>query len=153
MRVKMDAKAKLSRFRYFKDRMQWILDNGPCAICLGCDRLQIDHVDPSTKVSNKIWHWSKDRRDEELAKCQVLCHYCHASKTAIESRARHKALLTSTRVCPKCKETFNRGDYGKSAYCKKCWSVTNTLWRARNREKYLLSQKKYNLKKKQSSNI
>jgi hypothetical protein len=24
-----------------------------------------------------IWHWTKARREEELAKCEVLCDVCH----------------------------------------------------------------------------
>ena len=59
----------------------WILANGPCKKCGSADELEVDHIDPSKKVSHNIWSWAKKRRLSELAKCQVLCHDCHAEKT------------------------------------------------------------------------
>ena len=63
-------------------RLEWVTVNGPCRWCGGVDRLQVDHVDPATKVSHRVWSWSKWRRDEELRKCQVLCFDCHTKKTS-----------------------------------------------------------------------
>ena len=60
--------------------------NGPCVKC-GCwdlDQLEVDHIDPNTKVSHRVWSWSKERRENELAKCQVLCRACHLTKTCGE---------------------------------------------------------------------
>jgi len=56
-----------------------------CIRCGSVERLEIDHVDPATKVDHRVWSWSKERREAELAKCQVLCHACHAEKTARET--------------------------------------------------------------------
>lgn len=59
--------------------------NAQC--CAGCGsttsttRLELDHIDPKTKVSHNIWSWSEARRNEEIAKCQVLCTDCHKAKT------------------------------------------------------------------------
>jgi hypothetical protein len=61
------------RNEYFKDKS--------CARCESVERLELDHKDPSTKVSHSIWSWKKERRDEELLKCQVLCHDCHVVKS------------------------------------------------------------------------
>ncbi len=54
-----------------------------CVQCGSSERLELDHVDPATKVTSVIWSWSQQRRDVELAKCQVLCHACHVSKTKL----------------------------------------------------------------------
>lgn len=43
--------------------------------------LQVDHKDRSQKLSHKVWSWSEERRNEELAKCQILCAECHKKKT------------------------------------------------------------------------
>jgi len=62
----------------------WASENGPCAQCGSTDRLEVDHIDPSTKVSHRLWSFSLRRRKAELAKCQVLCYKCHKKKTAAE---------------------------------------------------------------------
>jgi hypothetical protein len=52
-----------------------------CVRCDSADRLELDHVDPTIKVSHSVWSWSESRRTVELLKCQVLCHTCHWEKT------------------------------------------------------------------------
>lgn len=52
-----------------------------CAECGAEDDLHLDHIDPTTRVSHKIWSWSLARQAEELAKCQVLCAPCHRLKS------------------------------------------------------------------------
>lgn len=59
-------------------------ENGPCANCGSTDRLEVDHIDRSTKVDHKVWTWAQERRTLELSKCQVLCHKCHKIKTKSE---------------------------------------------------------------------
>lgn len=61
------------RADYFRDKV--------CARCGSEDDLQLDHIDPTTKVSHSIWSWSDKKRLAELAKCQVLCYICHKDKT------------------------------------------------------------------------
>jgi hypothetical protein len=68
-----------------KRRKEWIDKNGPCK-CGSSDRLQVDHIDPATKVSHRVWSWSDTRRNAELAKCQVLCYACHKTKTLQQRR-------------------------------------------------------------------
>ncbi|AYD87555.1 HNH endonuclease [Mycobacterium phage Salacia] len=48
--------------------------------------LNLDHIDPTKKVSHNIWSWSQVRRDAEIAKCQVLCLPCHKDKTAADRK-------------------------------------------------------------------
>lgn len=59
-----------------------------CVRCGSTDKLELDHKDPVTKSEHlkrahtgSFWSWSQKRRDEEIAKCQVLCHPCHVQKT------------------------------------------------------------------------
>lgn len=60
-----------------------------CVQCGSIDRLELDHVDPSTKITHNIWSWSLERRLAEIAKCQVLCHDCHLAKTAVDRMPAH----------------------------------------------------------------
>lgn len=73
---------------YRERRAAWIAANGPCKRCARTCQLEVDHIDPATKISHAVWLWAKERRETELAKCQVLCRYCHDLKTADEIRAR-----------------------------------------------------------------
>lgn len=62
-------------------RQAWLDEHGPCVKCGSSDRLEVDHVDPTQKITHSVWSWAKDRREAELAKCQVLCHDCHQEKS------------------------------------------------------------------------
>lgn len=68
------------RAAYFADKC--------CAQCGSTERLELDHIVPSTKEHHAIWSWSKSRRDAELLKCQPLCHDCRQRKTSAENSAR-----------------------------------------------------------------
>lgn len=61
------------RYEFFKDKT--------CTVCGSDKELQLDHVDPNTKSSHKIWSWKEDKRNNELEKCQILCIACHKKKT------------------------------------------------------------------------
>lgn len=68
---------------FYKDKScVQILSNG--SICGSIEGLELDHIDPSTKISHNIWSWREERRLAEIAKCQVLCHSCHKTKSAAE---------------------------------------------------------------------
>ncbi len=64
-----------------KRRAAWMAGK-VCAHCGTKEKLVVDHIDPATKVTHKVWNWREDRRLAELAKCQVLCTKCHARKHA-----------------------------------------------------------------------
>ena len=57
------------------------LEGRPCAECGAFNDLELDHIDPGSKIHHNIWSWSKQRRDLELQKCQILCADCHGRKT------------------------------------------------------------------------
>lgn len=65
------------REAYFKDKS--------CVHCGSTEPLELDHIDPTTKLINPRNFWSMSDKNpkkiEELAKCQVLCHDCHIKKT------------------------------------------------------------------------
>lgn len=67
-------------------RAAWFAANGPCRHCGSSERLELDHIDPSTKVTHAVWSWTEERRNAELAKCQPLCHACHLEKTRQQLR-------------------------------------------------------------------
>lgn len=77
-----------------------------CAVCGSTTNLEIDHIDPSKKVSHRIWSWSKARREAELAKCQILCITHHREKTALmytpPSHGTHSSYVHGCR-CPDCR--------------------------------------------------
>lgn len=76
--------------RWARERRAEFFAGKSCVQCGSTERLELDHVDPSQKTSHRIWTWSKARRDEETAKCQILCHDCHQIKSSAEQAARVK---------------------------------------------------------------
>lgn len=62
------------RAEFFKDKK--------CVVCGSIDRLELDHINRTEKVSHRIWSWSLERRKTETDKCQILCHEHHLEKTA-----------------------------------------------------------------------
>ncbi len=61
------------RAEFFADKL--------CVKCGSTEKLELDHIDPTTKVHHAIWSWTAARREAEIAKCQVLCKSCHWLKT------------------------------------------------------------------------
>ena len=106
-------------------REAWIAANGPCAICGSRERLEVDHEEPETKVSHRVWSWSQRRRDIELQKCQVLCSRCHKKKTRAWNNAKpiqHGTDGAYTRRrcrCGACREAHR---VAKAAYRNRCRS-------------------------------
>ena len=76
-----------------------------CVVCGTTERLELDHIDPATKISHAVWSWSQPRREAELAKCQVLCHQHHKEKTRSDwdKRRKHGASMYSDYGC-RCAE-------------------------------------------------
>lgn len=69
-----------------KRRRAWFDIHNQCAECGSTENLELDHIDPATKVDHKLWSWSRERRDAELAKCHALCLDCHKKKTREDLR-------------------------------------------------------------------
>jgi hypothetical protein len=71
---------------WMKARRDSWFEGQSCTNCGSTERLEVDHVDPTTKRWEPASLWSRKESDrlEELAKCQALCHDCHVDKSAIE---------------------------------------------------------------------
>ena len=84
----MPYKDRIQRREYtrewYRKRRDTFFSDKICIKCGSKKEMQLDHIDPDQKVSHRIWSWSKERRDAEIAKCQVLCLECHKKKTAQE---------------------------------------------------------------------
>lgn len=76
-----DKRRAYGRAWIAKRRNAWLQANGPCKRCGSEENLEVDHIDPMAKVSHRIWSFSAEKREAELAKCQVLCKACHRKKT------------------------------------------------------------------------
>ena len=59
---------------------------GACVKCGSTEKLEVDHIERSTKKVNPTHLWSRRHEIimEELAKCQLLCEVCHQQKTSAE---------------------------------------------------------------------
>lgn len=75
------------RFEFFKDKK--------CIKCNSKENLELDHVDPSKKVTHRIWSFSLERREAEVSKCQILCVLCHREKSKIDIKKIRESKLQS----------------------------------------------------------
>lgn len=92
-----ERRRAVQREWYARRRREWIDANGPCRRCASTIDLEVDHIDPSTKVDHRVWSWSPERRIAELRKCQVLCRHCHQAKTMTENPDQRPPRLYSVR--------------------------------------------------------
>jgi 5-methylcytosine-specific restriction endonuclease McrA len=109
-----DAKRAYQRAWMARRRDGWIRENGPCAWCGSEEQLEVDHIDPGTKLiqPRDIWSRRADVRAGELAKCQVLCRQCHIEKSAAEKayvsphglRARYARKDENKCRCEECRQ-------------------------------------------------
>lgn len=70
------------------ERRSWAIKTlgGKCVVCGSRDRLEIDHIDPSTKsfTISGASSASNERFEREVRKCQLLCRRHHHEKTVRE---------------------------------------------------------------------
>lgn len=112
-----------------KRRAEWMAANGPCVKCGSSLGLEIDHVERGTKhpalakhhTGTSIWSWRRERREAELAKCQVLCGECHLKKTIAETNSAHPFVHGTHAM-------YTRGRC-RCRPCKDAHAVTNALYR------------------------
>jgi hypothetical protein len=68
----------------YRRRWEWLLANGPCVRCGSMKDLEVHHKDRESKLRRSdhwCWNWTEERRNKELAKCEVLCSRCHKLET------------------------------------------------------------------------
>lgn len=111
-----EKQRKFNREWLQKRRRAWIKKHGPCK-CGSRKSLEVDHIDRTTKVSHRVWSWRQERRDAELAKCEVKCKKCHTAKSGREvGLLLRKPLIHGTR---NAYDTYQcRCEVCKSAYAK-----------------------------------
>lgn len=93
-------------------RMEWINENGPCVDCGSWERLEVDHVDRSTKKLSPAALWGMSRtnpkRVAELAKCVARCYDCHKNKTiqemSVEPQHGTNRMYNDGCRCDECRE-------------------------------------------------
>ena len=75
---------------YFKKRYYDTLSEsieelgGKCVKCGATERLEFDHIHPENKsfeITKRLLMSDKEKFQEELNKCQLLCYNCHLEKT------------------------------------------------------------------------
>lgn len=72
-------------------REEWLAGK-VCVDCGSSENIELDHKDPTQKVSHRIWSWAKEKREAEIAKCEPRCRPCHSArhwKLRREKRLRH----------------------------------------------------------------
>lgn len=124
MPLSKEAKRKYDKI-WLKKRKAEFFDNKVCAKCGSKNNLELDHINPETKITHRVWSWAKERREEELNKCQALCKDCHKQKTLNQLR---KIGPENTEWCTNCKqfklvEKFYRNKNtwnGLTSTCKHC---------------------------------
>ncbi len=104
--------------KWLAARRAEFFDGKACVDCGGTERLEIDHRIPADKVTHGVWSWSKERREAELAKCDVRCNACH--------KRRHAAAHGGER-------RYRQGC--RCSVCVEGWAGVNALRRARNAAK------------------
>lgn len=76
--------------RRYKRRREEAIDRlgKTCAECGTTEDLEFDHIEPHLKEVTiaRASSFSEKRWQEELSKCQLLCHDCHVTKHASEAQ-------------------------------------------------------------------
>jgi len=90
---------------FFKDKL--------CHACNYKKKLELHHLNPEEKISHKIWSWSKEKREEEIKKCVILCYDCHKVVTSMQRfmKVEHGGLTMYNKYkcrCAICKEAKSK---------------------------------------------
>lgn len=124
--------------------------NKPCAMCnkqYESYNMQIDHIDPFTKLYNicQLKSFKLETLQTELDKCQVLCALCHRKKSIIEQQDNKYPTsrppldkprklffdpITGTKECGICHKIKNSIEFRTKrdttskldTYCKDCFN-------------------------------
>jgi hypothetical protein len=119
-----DVMRAYKREWHARRRREW-MEGKSCEWCRSSERLEIDHIDPELKASNRIWSWSKPRRDAELAKCRVLCYSCHKKRHQCGHGTRRRYSVLGCR-CVECRAANTRAkrDYRERRLLREAGSAS-----------------------------
>lgn len=85
-------KSKQAEFQrqWMADRRRQYIEKfgGMCIRCLSSESLEFHHRNREEKTSHRVWSWQPSRIEEELSKCDLLCHSCHMEETRAQIRSR-----------------------------------------------------------------
>jgi len=88
--IKDPERRKENRRKKHKEYMNYAIEKlgGKCVKCNSQENLELDHIDPKTKIAKicAVIRNYPNKLEEELVKCQVLCKLCHREKSSKESR-------------------------------------------------------------------
>ena len=87
--------------KWIASRRKSFFDSHKCKECNSDEDLQLHHRDTSKKESHSIWSWSKERREFEIEKCDVLCRSCHLKAHGKVLGGRHGTVYRYRKGC-KC---------------------------------------------------
>lgn len=90
--------------KWVAKRRQEFFHDKQCIDCGSVNKLELDHVDPKTKIHHAIWSWSQERRENEIDKCVVRCSYCHDLKHGAYIHGTI-GMYTHGCRCDECKES------------------------------------------------
>ena len=145
----MPQKYEKVKTRTQQRRQEWLFNNGPCSHCGTWDKLEVDHIDPSTKEYeiNRIWQRSQQIRDYELAKCQVLCNTCHITKSTLEQKAKKPVTHGSYK--------YYRKDKCRCNVCVSAYRKRLKIYRDNNKNRINTYAKNYyhKVRKKNNGNV
>lgn len=109
--------------RYKRLRSEWIEKlGGRCAACGSKSSLEFDHIDASQKrysIAKILSTHSKQKVEEEMAKCQLLCTDCHMEKSLREDdilNVEHGGGLSGKKNCPCDLCKAKKSEYMKDWY-------------------------------------
>ena len=88
--------------RWVAARRSAYFETQACLYCEAVEYLELHHMDPSLKVTHRIWSMSEANRSKELLKCIVLCKTCHQSETN-KQRASRQPCGTRAKYKAGCK--------------------------------------------------
>ena len=91
-----------------------------CAKCGATENLEFDHIDPTTKTNSKsaianLITANKEKLNQELIKCQLLCNDCHREKNKIDCGVIHRKPIKHGTIsgyqhykcrCTLCREAY-----------------------------------------------
>lgn len=80
-----------------RNRIKMLTDmkGGRCVVCGSIERLEFDHVDPTTKLFDIAGGLLRKMETilDELDKCQLLCRECHIEKSSAELRITRRLFM------------------------------------------------------------
>ena len=122
----IEQKRKFSREWVAKRRNDFFGDKY-CEWCGSTEKLELHHVDPSTKKASVVWSWTEEKRLKELEKCIILCKKCHHDYHNEKNKTWTHGIASTYKKgcrCQPCREAQYRTQRTKLRWYKPSTSAT-----------------------------